>query len=86
VLLAEDYRSINDAVFAAGMTGNRLIDAPASYHGGACGFPVGDGYSEIHKWKDGRTIVKGNNFSSTTFTSPNVDLIWLQQHTSVSIR
>lgn len=86
VLLDEDYRSINDAAFAVGMVGNRLIDAPASYHGGACGFAFADGHSEIHKWKDGRTIVKGTSFSSVTFSSPNPDLIWLQQHTSASIR
>src|SRR2546430_3003192 len=26
------------------------VDMPAAYHNGACGFAMGDGHSEIHKW------------------------------------
>ena len=29
----------------------RIIDFPASYHNGACGFSFSDGHAEIHKWK-----------------------------------
>ena len=58
VLIDEDYRSINDAAFAVTMVESKLLDAPASYHGGACGLAFGDGHSEIKKWKDGRTIVQ----------------------------
>ena len=51
VLLDEDYRSINDAAFAVSMVGSTFLDAPASYHGGACGFAFADGHSES---KNGR--------------------------------
>jgi prepilin-type N-terminal cleavage/methylation domain-containing protein len=54
----ENSASINDAAFATVCTGNqptdqppsRIIDIPASYHNGACGFSFSDGHSEIHKW------------------------------------
>lgn len=50
VLVDEDYRSINDAAFAVTMDSCTFLDAPASYHGGACGFAFADGHSEIKKW------------------------------------
>ena len=28
----------------------RIIDFPASYDNGACGFSFADGHSEIHEW------------------------------------
>ena len=52
---------INDAAFAVQMvednatTGN-IIDMPAAYHNGACGFSFADGHSEIKKWLDPRTV------------------------------
>jgi prepilin-type N-terminal cleavage/methylation domain-containing protein/prepilin-type processing-associated H-X9-DG protein len=48
--------SINDAAFATKSDGAnaqgsaQIIDFPASYHNGACGFSFCDGHSEIHKW------------------------------------
>jgi prepilin-type N-terminal cleavage/methylation domain-containing protein/prepilin-type processing-associated H-X9-DG protein len=59
VLVDEHPDSINDAAFAVQMAvpsmpltmGDvRIIDFPASYHNGACGFSFADGHSEIHKW------------------------------------
>ena len=53
--------SINDAAFANQMvTGDKMssahiIDFPASFHNGACGFSFADGHAEIHKWRDART-------------------------------
>jgi prepilin-type processing-associated H-X9-DG protein len=29
-----------------------IVDVPATYHNGACGFAFADGHSEIHKWVD----------------------------------
>jgi prepilin-type N-terminal cleavage/methylation domain-containing protein/prepilin-type processing-associated H-X9-DG protein len=64
VFVDEHPDSINDAAFATQMDGNqatdapsaaRIIDFPASYHNGACGFSFADGHSEIHRWL-GRTI------------------------------
>ena len=60
VFVDEHPDSINDAALATQCTGNqftdpptsaRLIDFPANYHNGACGFSFFDGHSEIHKWK-----------------------------------
>jgi prepilin-type N-terminal cleavage/methylation domain-containing protein/prepilin-type processing-associated H-X9-DG protein len=56
VFVDEHPDSINDAAFAnqcdaANTTGARIIDMPASFHNGACGFSFADGHSEIHKWK-----------------------------------
>jgi prepilin-type N-terminal cleavage/methylation domain-containing protein/prepilin-type processing-associated H-X9-DG protein len=52
--------SINDAAYATQSDGAsgpgtaRIIDFPASYHNGACGFSFCDGHSEIHKWVGSR--------------------------------
>ncbi len=82
VFLDEDARSLNDAGFAVTMVENKLLDAPATYHNGACGFAFADGHSEIHRWKDKRTIITGISFSAVTFSPPNPDVIWLQEHAS----
>ena len=50
VFLDEHPNSINDAAFAvkcdARDGGARIIDFPASFHNGACGFAFGDGHAE----------------------------------------
>ena len=58
VLLDEHPDSINDAAFALAMSvpggfsvSATIVDFPASYHNGACGFSFADGHSEIHKWR-----------------------------------
>jgi prepilin-type N-terminal cleavage/methylation domain-containing protein/prepilin-type processing-associated H-X9-DG protein len=56
VFVDEHPNSINDAAFANQNTGAwaegtaRIIDIPANYHNGACGFSFADGHSEIKKW------------------------------------
>ena len=56
VFVDEHPNSINDAAFANQCTGAdarataRIIDIPANYHNGACGFSFADGHSEIKKW------------------------------------
>ncbi len=86
VLLDEDYRSINDAGFAVTMVSSLFLDAPASYHGGSCGFAFADGHSEIHRWKDKRTIVTGNSFNAISFNPINLDVTWMQERTSASVK
>ncbi len=83
VYLDEDARSLNDAGFAVTMVENKLLDAPATYHNGACGFAFADGHSEIHRWKDQRTKITGPTFSAVTFSPINQDVVWLQEHASV---
>ncbi len=82
VLLDEDYRSLNDAGFAVTMVSSLFLDAPGTYHNMACGFAFGDGHSEIHKWKDGRTQITGNSFLATSFNPINQDVTWIQERTS----
>jgi len=90
VLLDEREDSINDGYFVVEMDGwpnpatTRLIDFPASYHGGSGGLSFADGHSEIHKWRDPDTmrpiIVDG---SVTGKLDPNnVDIMWLQERSS----
>ncbi|MDB6108930.1 MAG: hypothetical protein JWR69_680 [Pedosphaera sp.] len=81
ILLDEDENSINDAGFAVDMNVVEMIDWPGTYHNFGCGFAFGDGHSEIHKWKDGRTKVVNGNVSRVTQAN-NQDIIWMQQRTS----
>jgi len=65
-----------------------LYDLPAFYHCGSCGFSFADGHAEIHRWKDARTtppLVKNGlvwNGSSLIPSARNLDVAWLQDHTS----
>jgi prepilin-type processing-associated H-X9-DG protein len=93
VLVDEHPDSINDAFFctdmnpAPNLAGARLQDCPASYHNGACGFSFADGHSEIHKWKDSRTMpkVKRRDYVEGN-QSNNKDVQWLWDHTTQRIR
>jgi prepilin-type N-terminal cleavage/methylation domain-containing protein/prepilin-type processing-associated H-X9-DG protein len=56
VFVDEHPNSINDAAFATQCTGAesfntaKIIDIPANYHNGACGWSFADGHSEIKRW------------------------------------
>lgn len=56
VFIDEHPDSINDAAFANACTGAlsettaRIIDFPANYHNGACGFSFADGHALVRKW------------------------------------
>lgn len=83
VFIDEDDRSLNDGGFAVGMQQAQWIDWPGTYHNFACGFAFADGHSEIHKWKDPRTQIKGTSVS--TISVPNsVDYQWIAEHTSAA--
>ena len=63
-----------------------FINWPASYHGGAGALNFADGHSEIHKWRDPRTVPPGGKgFSTLTgVASPrNPDIEWLLRHATV---
>jgi prepilin-type N-terminal cleavage/methylation domain-containing protein/prepilin-type processing-associated H-X9-DG protein len=87
VFLDEREDSINDGEFCTGMSGYpaqpsqwRIVDYPASYHGGAAGFSFADGHSEIHKWRDSRTtpVLKKGQFLQLDVSSPNnQDVFWM---------
>ena len=94
VFLDEHPNSINDAAFAvkcdARDGGARMIDWPASFHNGACGFAFGDGHAEIKKWLDKRTIVPHKNSNGMPSppgglnqAAPNSpDVAWMQDRAS----
>jgi len=88
VLLDERKDSINDAYFVVEMDGypapgtTQLIDWPASYHCGAGGFAFADGHSEIHKWRDPRTMPPLVTDINRQNSPNNKDVIWMQDHSS----
>jgi prepilin-type N-terminal cleavage/methylation domain-containing protein/prepilin-type processing-associated H-X9-DG protein len=91
VLVDEHPDSMNDGFFCTQMNpavgpnlgAAELPDCPASYHNGACGFSFADGHSEIHKWKDKRTMpaVKRSGYSPGS-QSNNKDIEWLWSKTT----
>ena len=89
VLLDERQDSINDGYFVCEMDGypnistTKIVDYPASYHNGAAGFAFADGHSEIHKWRDGRTIPPLSANLKLNIASPNnQDVFWMQDHST----
>jgi prepilin-type N-terminal cleavage/methylation domain-containing protein/prepilin-type processing-associated H-X9-DG protein len=92
VLLDEHPDSINDAAFAVQMVepnnmgAARIIDFPASYHNGACGFSFADGHSEIRKWVDGRTVAPvryTGTLPLNVASANNQDVLWMSERSSI---
>jgi prepilin-type N-terminal cleavage/methylation domain-containing protein/prepilin-type processing-associated H-X9-DG protein len=89
VITDEHPDSINDGGLAVecALTNAeaKIIDYPASFHAGACGIAFADGHSEIHKWKDLRTMPPvhyDNNLKLNVPSPENPDVAWLQIRTS----
>jgi len=97
LLIDEREDAINYGNFLTDMTGYSpnapnsyaLLDLPASYHGNAGGLSFADGHSEIHRWRDSRTMPNLNTSGgvifdgNTSIPSPgNKDVAWLQDHTT----
>jgi prepilin-type N-terminal cleavage/methylation domain-containing protein/prepilin-type processing-associated H-X9-DG protein len=89
VILDERQDSINDAYFVTESDGypnlasTKIVDYPASYHNRACGFAFADGHSEIHRWRDPRTMPPVGQALQLNIASPNnLDVYWMQQHCS----
>ncbi len=96
VFVDEREDGINDGWFAVNMDGYdpikpasyTIVDFPASYHNGACGFSFIDGHSEIRKWIDHRTkppVKFGAPLSLGQPSPNNPDVAWLQDRTSVKL-
>ena len=83
VFLDEREDSINDGWFATDPDNRyQLIDYPASYHNNAGSFSFADGHSEIHRWKDRRTMpaLQPGQFLPLNVNLPgDVDVLWLAQ-------
>jgi prepilin-type N-terminal cleavage/methylation domain-containing protein/prepilin-type processing-associated H-X9-DG protein len=99
VVIDENPDSINDAAFAVAMdpavngipvfSATTWQDTPGNLHGGACGFSFADGHSEVHKWRDPRTLALKTTYivnNSTVFSSKNSDVTWLQERTTSTIK
>jgi prepilin-type N-terminal cleavage/methylation domain-containing protein/prepilin-type processing-associated H-X9-DG protein len=96
LFLDEREDSMNDGEFIVGMTGYpdkpaawKIVDYPASYHNGACGFSFVDGHSEIRKWVDARTkpVLKRGVEMPLNITSPNnQDVLWMMERSTRSTR
>ena len=89
VILDERQDSINDAYFVVQMDGypkpgsTWIVDYPASYYNKAVGFAFADGHSEIHHWRDPRTMPNITTSLPLNIQSPNnQDVIWMQEHCS----
>ena len=96
VFIDEREDAINWGNFGTDMAGYKPLsppsyawyDLPASYHGNAGGLSFADGHSEIHRWRDPRTmpplIIGGLTFNgSTAIPSPrNQDIAWMQDRTT----
>jgi len=79
VFVDEHPDSINDAAFAVQCQGawpgdpsggERIIDLPACYHNGACGFSFAVGHSENHKWKGSKIKVPASYTGTLLPPSP----------------
>jgi prepilin-type processing-associated H-X9-DG protein len=89
VLLDEREDSINDGLFQTDLIDRgasaRIVDYPASYHGGAAGILFADGHAEIKRWTDPRTTPPLNLDALITLdvASPNnPDVAWIQERSS----
>jgi prepilin-type N-terminal cleavage/methylation domain-containing protein/prepilin-type processing-associated H-X9-DG protein len=92
VFLDEREDSINDGEFCVGMFGYpdqplqwRIVDYPASYHGGAADFSFADGHSELHRWRDGRTMPmlrKGQELQLDVGSANNQDVFWMMERST----
>ncbi len=91
VYVDEHPDSINDAgLFSPHFDSGALIDMPATYHNGACGFSFADGHSEIKKWA-GPLFTHPSNLKISYVSAPvvgtsphgraDVDLTWLRYRT-----
>src|ERR1035441_2475921 len=83
VLLDEREDSINDGCFETDPdTLYQVVDYPASYHNNAAGFSFADGHSEIHRWKDPRTMPvlhPGQSLALNVNLPGDGDVLWLAQ-------
>jgi prepilin-type N-terminal cleavage/methylation domain-containing protein/prepilin-type processing-associated H-X9-DG protein len=100
VFVEEHTDSINDGAFAVQIveqdaTSGSVIDMPAAYHNGACGFSFADGHSEIHRWagkvmkpavKYDGSVALNVTVSSKTDPQGLSDAKWLSDNTTVSIK
>ena len=84
VFLDEREDSINDGWYASDPDElYHIVDFPASYHGNAAGYSFADGHSEIHRFRDPRTmpVLKPGQLLTLNVTlQGDKDIPWMAQH------
>lgn len=89
VMVDEHPDSINDAAFAVQCTGNQpgdapsraqIIDMPANYHNGACGFSFSDGHCEIHKWRGAKLLNNPIKYDGSLALNVSAGSSWMDAH------
>ena len=96
VFVDEHPDSINDAAFANACTdassqgGAQIIDFPANYHNGKCGFSFADGHAIVHKWTGAKIREAPLNYGAGGSLLLNVpaetsweDVRWMAENTTV---
>jgi len=97
VFVDEHPDSINDAAFANACTGADkpggafIVDMPANYHNGACGFSFADAHAEIHKWRGSKiknAPVKYKDMALPVGAAGDswVDVQWMAENTTVGTK
>ena len=81
VFLDEREDCINDGWFCTDPDAlYQVVDWPASYHNNAGSFSFADGHSEIHRWKDRRTMpIQGPVLTLNVNLPGDTDVLWLAQ-------
>ena len=83
--LDEREDSINDGAFYTNPDiVYQMVDFPGSYHGNGCSFVFADNHTELHRWRDPRTmpILKPPVELLLNVNLPgDADILWIAQHT-----
>ena len=84
VFIDEREEAIDDGYFLVDLMSPQPVwgNLPAIYHNFAAGLSFADGHSEIRKWVDSSTKLKGTQGNRV---APR-DVTWIRQHTSVRKR
>ncbi|MGC3956501.1 MAG: hypothetical protein QM813_00560 [Verrucomicrobiota bacterium] len=85
-MLDEHADCIDDAWFITDPTSaNKWYNVPATYHNGATAFTFVDGHSQMHKWRDPKTVQPVTKVykSGQWLLSPgSQDIKWMQEHST----
>ena len=82
--LDEREDSINDGTFLTDPDVlYQMVDFPGSYHGNGCSFVFADNHTELHRWRDPRTMPPLNPPVSLLLNvnlPGDSDILWIAQH------
>jgi prepilin-type N-terminal cleavage/methylation domain-containing protein/prepilin-type processing-associated H-X9-DG protein len=90
LIAEEDPWSIHDQGFGVIMNVNPtvMLDWPGWFHGSASMFSFADGHTEVHRWRDGRTLNAIGNLKLVVAQGnpDNADILWMQERASARPR